>query len=243
MLQTLARRDDVETLTSAYGLLVVDDRHHIPAAAFESAVREIPARRWLGLSATLERRNRLDDLIPLQLGPVRHTMQRAQHAAGMLSDIGSVPAPQPHLVLHGTDYRYDRDADPSRPDGIAAIYRHLVDKDIRVTQVVEDVTEALTRGRHGLVPDPMDRPRPPPRFGPARPRPRPDRPDRRHRRQRPSAATARLNAPPTDPHTTVAPITAPQQPPHPARRHRPEGSGSDDSGPVAPPLLSWAALS
>ena len=37
MLQTLARRTDIEELTSGYGLVVVDECHHIPAAAFEHA--------------------------------------------------------------------------------------------------------------------------------------------------------------------------------------------------------------
>ena len=52
MLQTLARRDDVAVLTAGYGLVVVDECHHIPAAAFESAVRQVGAKRWLGLTAT-----------------------------------------------------------------------------------------------------------------------------------------------------------------------------------------------
>lgn len=46
-LQTLARRDDVETLTAGYGLVVADECHHVPAAAFEHVVRQIPARCWL----------------------------------------------------------------------------------------------------------------------------------------------------------------------------------------------------
>ena len=68
MLQTLARRDDLAELTAPYGLVVVDECHHIPAAAFEHAVRQIPARRWLGLTATPYRRDQLDDLIALQTG-------------------------------------------------------------------------------------------------------------------------------------------------------------------------------
>ena len=79
MLQTLARRDDVEALTAGYGLVIADECHHIPAAAFEHAVRQIPARRWLGLTATPYRRDKLDDLIALQVGPVRHTIS---HPAG-----------------------------------------------------------------------------------------------------------------------------------------------------------------
>jgi len=47
-LQALARRGDVAELTAGYGLAVASECHHVPAAAFEHAVRQIPARRWLG---------------------------------------------------------------------------------------------------------------------------------------------------------------------------------------------------
>jgi hypothetical protein len=76
-LQTLARDDDVSSWTQDYGLIVVDECHHVPAAAFTHAVSQIPARRWLGLTATPYRRDQLDDLIALQVGPVRHTVARA----------------------------------------------------------------------------------------------------------------------------------------------------------------------
>jgi len=73
-LQTLARRTDIPALTSGYGLVVADECHHVPAAAFEHAVKQIPVRRWLGLTATPYRRDKLDDLIALQVGPTRHTI-------------------------------------------------------------------------------------------------------------------------------------------------------------------------
>jgi superfamily II DNA or RNA helicase len=44
-LQTLARRDDVATLTAGYALIVAGECHHVPAAAFKHAVKQIPARR------------------------------------------------------------------------------------------------------------------------------------------------------------------------------------------------------
>jgi hypothetical protein len=67
-------RDDLAELATTYGLVVVDECHHSPAAAFENVVRQIAAQRWLGLTAAPYRRDQLDDMIALQLGPVRHTM-------------------------------------------------------------------------------------------------------------------------------------------------------------------------
>jgi superfamily II DNA or RNA helicase len=149
-LQSLARDDDVAGWTSNYGLVVVDECHHVPAAAFEHAVRQIPARRWLGLTATPYRRDQLDDLIALQLGPIRHTL--VPPAAGTLSSRSSdAPAPEPVLHVHPTNYRYTGDADPSVPGGISAIYRDLVADDGRTDQITDDVGAALARGRHCLV--------------------------------------------------------------------------------------------
>jgi superfamily II DNA or RNA helicase len=149
-LQTLSRRDDVAELTAGYGLVVADECHHVPAAAFEHAVKQIPARRWLGLTATPYRRDKLDDLIAMQVGPVRHTIALSRDAPGQDTLLGTG---RPTLVLyvHPTAYRYDGDADPSRPGGMTAIYRHLAADEQRTRQVIGDVLAALSKDRNCLV--------------------------------------------------------------------------------------------
>ncbi|HEX5119449.1 MAG TPA: DEAD/DEAH box helicase family protein [Pseudonocardiaceae bacterium] len=155
MLQTLARKTDIEQLTSTYGLVVVDECHHIPAAAFEHAVKQVQARRWLGLTATPYRRDKLDNLIALQLGPVRHTITHStrpgEDSRPQLEFDTTAQRPTPILHVHETAYRYLGDADPATPGGMAAIYRDLVADDARLTQVINDVIAALERGRHCLL--------------------------------------------------------------------------------------------
>lgn len=147
-LQTLARREDIGSLCAAYGQVVVDECHHIPAAAFEHVVRQIPARWWVGLTATPYRRDGLDDIIGWQLGPERHQID-VDSGAPTLD--GPVPAPLAILVRHETAYRYAGVADPRAPGGMATIYRDLVADEERLTQVVGDVREALAKGRHCLI--------------------------------------------------------------------------------------------
>jgi len=149
-LQTLSRVADIAELTAGYGLVIVDECHHVPAAAFEHAVRQIPARRWIGLTATPYRRDQLDDLIALQLGPTRHTMKQATTGTLSYRTVASV-APQPQLRLHTTDFRYSGDTDPSAPGGIATVYRELTADGSRNQQIIGDVVDALERGRHCLV--------------------------------------------------------------------------------------------
>src|SRR5580700_3662742 len=153
-LQTLARRDDIAELTAGYGLIVADECHHVPAAAFEDAVRQVTARRWLGLTATPYRRDKLDDLIGMQVGPVRHTIAIPRQAAESMHMLpGSAPGgrPTPVLHLHPTAYRYTGHASPATPGGMAAIYKDLIASDERTRQIIADVTVALAQGRNCLV--------------------------------------------------------------------------------------------
>ena len=149
-LQTLARRDDVAELTAGYGLVVADECHHVPAAGFEHAVKQVPARRWLGLTATPYRRDKLDDLIAMQVGPVRHTIKLSGGAAGQ-DTLPGTSRPRPVLYVHPTAYRYNGDADPSRPGGMTTIYRHLAADEQRTRQIIADVLAALSNGRNCLV--------------------------------------------------------------------------------------------
>jgi len=56
------------------------------------------------------------------------------------------------LCVHPTAYRYDGDADPSRPGGMTAIYRHLAADEHRTRQITGGVLAALSKDRNCLVP-------------------------------------------------------------------------------------------
>ncbi len=146
--QTLARRDDLDDKLAGYGLVVVDECHHIPAAAFEAAVRTIPARRWLGLTATPYRRDQLNDLISFQLGPVRYEFGPA--GSGTLES-SAANRPEPVLVVHPTDFACESPIDFSVPGAIAGVHRALAEDESRNTQIILDVCEALARDRNCLV--------------------------------------------------------------------------------------------
>jgi superfamily II DNA or RNA helicase len=48
---------DVADLTAGYGHVIVDECHHLAAAAYDHAVKRIGAQFWLGLTATPTRRD------------------------------------------------------------------------------------------------------------------------------------------------------------------------------------------
>ena len=108
MIQSLARRDDPSVFDS-YGLVVVDECHHIPAVSFQACVQRARTRRWLGLTATPYRRDRLEALIGFQCGPTRHEIKPAAVEGAELV--------RRELVVHHTTTEVtddDRGAHPGR---------------------------------------------------------------------------------------------------------------------------------
>ncbi|MFI7664177.1 TOTE conflict system archaeo-eukaryotic primase domain-containing protein [Nocardia sp. NPDC049526] len=149
LLPTLARRTNVAELTNSYGFVIVDECHHIAASAFTEVLNQIPARYWLGLTATPYRRDQLDDLIYHQLGSRTHTVDSP--AAGQLPTNSETPAPHPVLEIHPTQFAYNGDADPSQPGGMAEIYRALVADEDRLQQITTDIQTAHHGGAQILV--------------------------------------------------------------------------------------------
>lgn len=150
LLPTLARRDNVENLTAKYGFVVADECHHIAASAFFHVINRIPAKYWLGLTATPERRDGLEDLIYHQLGSHHVTLEGP--AAGQLPSADTdLVAPHPVLRVHPTKFRYAGEADPRAPGGMAEIYRALIADQARLEQIIADILAAHADGANILV--------------------------------------------------------------------------------------------
>lgn len=150
MLPSLARRDDVAELASGYGQVIVDECHHLAAAAYDHSVKPIAARYWLGLTATPDRRDGLGELATWQLGPVRHVMGDEPHRGTLLDQTTDGPGPQRVLVLHETGFTHG-EVDLSLPGALAEVHQALAADSERTAQIANDVADAVARGRNCLV--------------------------------------------------------------------------------------------
>ena len=73
MLQTIALKELPPRLFERFGLVVVDECHHIASEAFSQAVPKLTSKYMLGLSATPERKDGLMHVINWFLGPILFT--------------------------------------------------------------------------------------------------------------------------------------------------------------------------
>ena len=151
LLQSLARHSpqDIRELTQGYGQVIVDECHHLAAGSYENVVAQIGATWWLGLTATPERKDGLEQVTNWQLGPIRHTIRDTlPHEANLVTPYDG---PRRVLHIHSTAYRSPHDFDLSTPGAITQLGGLLAKDPERNRQIAADIAAALAQGRKCLV--------------------------------------------------------------------------------------------
>ena len=151
LLQSLARHSpaEIRELTSGYGQVVIDECHHIAAGSYEKVVSQINAAWWLGLTATPERKDGLEQITAWQLGPVRHIVTDTLPSQANL--LNHYDGPRRELHLHETSYRCPPDLDLARPGAITQLGGLLATDADRNNRIAADISAALRQGRKCLV--------------------------------------------------------------------------------------------
>ena len=151
LLQSLARHtsDEIRKLTAGYGQVIVDECHHIAAGSYENVVSQIGAAWWLGLTATPERKDGLEQVTNWQLGPIQYVMRDILPAEANL--VTPYDGPQRVLQVHETAFRASADFDLSEPGAIARLGDALAEDEGRNRQIADDIRAALAQGRKCLV--------------------------------------------------------------------------------------------
>ena len=147
LLQSLARRGQVDELVADYGQVIVDECHHLPAGSFEQVARAVHARYLVGLSATPTRKDGHQPILFMQCGPIRFRSDPRRQAA---------ERPFEHRVI----VRCTKFLPPAPPapetstltgPGIQEIYSLLVADQERNALITHDVIQAVRAGRSPVV--------------------------------------------------------------------------------------------
>jgi superfamily II DNA or RNA helicase len=139
MIQSLRDLENATEFFRDYGLIIVDECHHLPAFSFEACVKQAPVRYLLGLTATPYRRDGLQDIITMQCGPVRHVISTSHR--GALDDLVR------ELVVRETSFLFQGTDDTP----VQEVFRAVVHDEGRTGLVCNDILNALADGRKCLV--------------------------------------------------------------------------------------------
>jgi superfamily II DNA or RNA helicase len=125
---------------AAYGQIIVDECHHMPAVSFERVLSEVRARYIVGLTATPQRRDGHQPITEMQLGPVRYTARGPGSGEGRPF--------RARLTIRETRFRL---AAEQAALPIQALYRELAVDPARNDLILTDVIRAIDEGRSPIL--------------------------------------------------------------------------------------------
>lgn len=138
MLQSLVRLKKKNDLLSKYEQVVVDECHHVPAFSFESVIKIIPARYFLGLTATPFRKDGHQAIIYMQCGPLRHNFSTTEG-----------PRLFKRVVIRETKFFMPPETGPQPM--IHEVWNRLITDPDRLQLIAGDIKTALQTGRFPLI--------------------------------------------------------------------------------------------
>ena len=140
MLQSLAHDGAVDDIVAAYGHVIIDECHHVPAASFERVMGEVKAQYVTGLTATPYRRDGHQPIIHMQCGPVRFAINPKSETARR---------PFEHrLICRESAFRA---TSLSPGAGIQELYAAIAADARRNELILNDVIGALEQGRSPIL--------------------------------------------------------------------------------------------
>lgn len=101
MVQSISKREYDATIFKEFGLVIIDEAHHMAARVFSQALLKIPARYTLALSATPERKDGMTNLLKWSMGEIVYRVKREQEVVNISSIIFEMCRPKIHVNREG----------------------------------------------------------------------------------------------------------------------------------------------
>ncbi len=136
-IQSLAKTD-LSDLSSAFGLVIVDECHHIPAETFRKTIAKFNSRYLYGFTATPFRKYNDDKLIFIHLGDV-------------ITEIRNESLPTSHLpniIIRNTELDVPFNG---KTDRFETLSRIVIHDSARNQLILNDVSSEAKRGRRCII--------------------------------------------------------------------------------------------
>lgn len=138
VMQSLITGDEVKTLVRDYGMIIVDECHHVSAVNFEKILKFANAKFVYGLTATPKRQDGHQPIIFMQCGPIRYKVDAKAQAEKRNFEH--------YLIPRFTAFR-SSNADKQ----VTELYKELAENQFRNQFIIGDILEALSSGRTPIV--------------------------------------------------------------------------------------------
>jgi superfamily II DNA or RNA helicase len=141
VMQSLSRDGEVDECVKSYGMVIVDECHHVSAFSFELILKNIAAKYVYGLTATPTRKDGHHPIITMQCGPIRFRDDAKKQAE---------LRPFDHCIIpRFTSFRIP--TFDEKESTITDLYARIVDDETRNQQIISDVVQCYNDSRNCII--------------------------------------------------------------------------------------------
>ena len=142
VMQSMKKKGEIRECIANYGMIIVDECHHVSAISFETILKSATAKYVYGLTATPVRKDGHHPIIFMQCGPIRFR-DDARKQARM--------RPFDHFIIpRFTGLRVPLDKSEEEVT-IQDLYSEIVVNESRNQFIIDDVLKSHEKGRNCLI--------------------------------------------------------------------------------------------
>ena len=140
MIQSLTRKESLEYLSNEFGMIIVDECHHIPAKSSRGVISQLNSYYLYGLTATPKRKNNDEKLIYMYIGNILYEMTQEEQllAQNMKAEINIKET----NLFAPFDYRIDK---------YEMISQILIHDTHRNSLIIDDIEQNIARFNSILI--------------------------------------------------------------------------------------------
>ena len=139
LIQSCLGENGVKSFVQDYGLVIVDECHHVSSITFENVLKNIKAHTVYGLTATPIRKDGQQPIIFMQCGPIRFSADAKSQITKQSFDR--------YIIPRFTTYR----SITEERQTITAMYQSLSEDTVRNNLIVNDICKAVDSGRTPII--------------------------------------------------------------------------------------------
>ena len=140
--QSLFKKDNLEELVKNYGLVIVDECHHVAAYSFEKVLKAVRSKHVYGLTATPTRKDGWHKIIYMQYGDIRVRVSNKK--------IKQNKEMKHIVVVRKTNYKYISSEEKDKIQ-ISEILNDMSHNIFRNSMIIDDIKKCVLEGRVPIV--------------------------------------------------------------------------------------------
>lgn len=138
--QSLVNKESMQEILDQYGMVIIDECHHVAAFTFEKVIKNCKMRYIYGLSATPKRKDGHDPIIFMRCGEI------IWQAKKQIKDKPNKQVLIPRFITTGDEF-----GDAVATNEIHENYQLITKSEKRNSIIIQDILNNISEGKHILV--------------------------------------------------------------------------------------------